>query len=131
MGSFRRVLIGACAAAVAVGIPTKASAADAQMCGASGYKLSLQSLTGPPRADLVIRVTAKKAGCELPATLTSVRVTLLPFKKVRTGKVVRNNVPAPGGTATVNIGRVPRLRLVRAPSRSGRRSRSPRRRRRC
>ena len=38
----------------------------------------------------------------------------MPFKKLRTGKVVRSNVPAPGGTATVNIGRVPRLRLVRA-----------------
>jgi hypothetical protein len=114
MGSFRRVLIGVCAAAVAVGIPTKAAAADAQVCGASGYKLSLQSLTGPPRADLVIRVTAKKAGCELPTTLTSVQVSLLPFKKLRTGKVTRSNVPAPGGTATVNLGRVPRLRLVRA-----------------
>ena len=114
MGSFRRVLIGVCAAAVAVGIPTKAAAADTQVCGASGYKLSLQSLTGPPRADLVIRVSARKAGCELPATLTSVQVTLLPFKKLRTGKVIRRNVPAPGGIATVNIGRVPRLRLVRA-----------------
>jgi uncharacterized membrane protein (UPF0136 family) len=107
-------VIGLCAVAVAVGIPTKAAAADAQVCGASGYNLSLQSLTGPPRADLVIRVTAKKAGCELPVTLTSVQVTLLPFKKLRTGKVTRSNVPAPGGTATVNLGRVPRLRLVRA-----------------
>ena len=114
MGSFRRVLIGVCAAAVAVGIPTKAAAADTQVCGASGYKLSLQSLTGPLRADLVIRVSAKKAGCELPATLTTVQVTLLPFKKLQTGKVIRRNVPAPGGIATVNIGRVPRLRLVRA-----------------
>ena len=114
MGSFRRVLIGVCAATIAFGAPTKAAAADAQMCGASGYKLSVQSLTGPPRADLVIRVTAKKAGCELPTTLTSVQVTLLPFKKLRTGKVIRSNVPAPGGTATVNLGRVPRLRPVRA-----------------
>jgi hypothetical protein len=114
MGSFRRVLIGVCAATVAIGIPTKAAAGGAQVCGATGYKLSLQSLTGPPRADLVIRVSAKKAGCVLPATLTSVKVTLLPFKKVQTGKVIRRNVPAPGGTATVNLGRVPRLRLVRA-----------------
>jgi uncharacterized membrane protein (UPF0136 family) len=114
MESFRRVLIGVCAAAVAVGIPSKAAAADAQVCGVSGYKLSLQSLTGPPRADLVIHVSAKKAGCALPATLTSVQVTLLPFKKLRTSKIIRRNVPAPGGTATVDIGRVPRLRLVSA-----------------
>ena len=56
MGSFRRVLVGVCAVAVAgglLGIPTEnASAAAAQPCDAAGYKLSLQSLTGPPRADL-------------------------------------------------------------------------------
>jgi len=118
MGSFRRVLVGVCAVVVAgglFGIPTgNASAAATQPCNAAGYKLSLQSLTGPPRADLIIRITAKKAGCELPTTLTAVQVTLLPYKKLRTQKLIRSNVPAPGGTATVSIGRVPRLRLVRA-----------------
>jgi hypothetical protein len=118
MGSFRRVLVGVCAVAVAgglLGIPTgNASAAAAQPCNAAGYKLSLQSLTGPPRADLIIRISAKKAGCELPTTLTAVQVTLLPYKKLRAKKLTRSNVPAPAGTATVNIGRVPRLRLVRA-----------------
>jgi hypothetical protein len=118
MGSFRRVLVGACSVAVAgglLGIPTgNASAAAAQACDASGYKLSLQSLTGPPRADLIIRVSAKKAGCELPATLTGVQVSVLRFKKLPARKLVLANVPAPGGIATVNIGRVQRLRLVRA-----------------
>ena len=117
MRSFRRVLVGVCAVVVAgglLGIPTgNASAAAAQPCNAAGYKLFLQSLTGPPRADLIVRITAKKAGCELPATL-AVQVTLLPYKKLRTQKLIRRNVPAPGGTATVNMGRVPRLRLVRA-----------------
>src|SRR3954467_10447289 len=115
MGSFRRVLVGVCAAVVAGGPPAgNASAATAQPCNAAGYKLSLQSLTGPPRADLIIRISAKKAGCELPTTLTAVQVTLLLYKKVRARKLIRSNVPAPGGTATVNIGRVPRLRRVRA-----------------
>jgi hypothetical protein len=118
MGSFRRVLVGACAVAVTtglLGIPTgKASAAAAQACDASGYKLSLQSLTGPPRADLIIRVSAKKAGCEVPATLTGVQVAVLHFKKLPARKLVLTNVAAPGGIATVNIGRVQRLRLVRA-----------------
>ncbi|MGZ8696196.1 MAG: hypothetical protein ACXWZ1_02470 [Gaiellaceae bacterium] len=110
-------MLGVCVAAVAggaLGIPTKATAAVVQACDASGYKLSLQSLTGPPRADLIIRVSAKKAGCELPATLTGVQVALLPFKKLPVRKLILRNVPAPGGSATVNIGRAQRLRLVRA-----------------
>ncbi len=118
MGSFRRVLVGICAVAVAgglVGISTgDASAAAAQVCDASGYKLSLQSLTGPPRADLIIRISAKKAGCELPATLIRAQVSLLRFKRMPARKVLLRNVPAPGGSATVNIGRVQRLRFVRA-----------------
>jgi hypothetical protein len=119
MGSFRRVLVGVCAAAVAgaglLEIHTgNASAAATQACDASGYKLSLRSLTAPLRTDLVIRVIAKKTGCELPDTLTGVQVTLLPFKKLKPGKLVFSNVAAHGGTATVNIGRVQRLRLVHA-----------------
>ncbi len=118
MGSFRRVLVGICVAAVAgglLGIPTgNASGAAARACDASGYKLSLQSLTGPPRADLIIRVSAKKAGCELPDTLTGVQVVLLPFKKLPARKFVVSNMSAPGGTAMVNLGRVQRLQVVRA-----------------
>ncbi|HEX7145086.1 MAG TPA: hypothetical protein VF225_07225 [Gaiellaceae bacterium] len=103
-----------CAGAVAVGIPTKDAAADAQVCGPSGYKLSLQSLTGPPRADLIIRISAKTGGCELPATLNEVQVAVLRFKRLPGRKRMLRNVPAPGGIATVDIGRVQRLRLVRA-----------------
>src|ERR1700730_2007986 len=117
MGSLWRVLFGACAAAVgggALGIATNSAPAGGQTCDASGYKLSLQSLTRPPRADLIIRISAKTAGCELPTTLTGVQVTLRPFKKVRARKLTLSNVPAPGGTATVDIGRVARLRLVHA-----------------
>jgi hypothetical protein len=118
MGSPSRALVGVFAAAVAVGLlcvrTTNAAGAPTRVCDASGYKLSLQSLTGPPRANLVIRVSAKKAGCELPETLTKVEVAVLRFKKLAARKLVVSNVPAPGGTATVNLGSVQRLRLVRA-----------------
>jgi len=118
MGSWSRALVGVCAAAVIVGVlvvrVTNASAAVAQVCDRSGYKLSLQSLTGPPRTDLIIRVSAKAAGCELPDTLIRVQVAVLPFKKLPARKVILSNVLAPGGTATLDLGRVQRLRLVRA-----------------
>src|SRR5205807_10657177 len=80
----------------------------------SAYSLKLQSLTGPPRADLTIRITAKVAGCELPSSLTAVQVALLPFRGSAPRKVNVDNVPSPGGTATLHIGRVPRFRLVHA-----------------
>jgi hypothetical protein len=118
MGSWSKVLAGVSAAAAVVGLlcvhTTNAPAAVAQACGKSGYKLSLLSLTGPPRADLVIRVSAKAADCEVPATLVRVQVAVLAFKKLRARKLVVSNVPAPGGTATINLGRVQRQRLVRA-----------------
>src|SRR5258708_12574738 len=103
MGSFRRVLVGVCAVAVAVGIPTKAAAADAQVCGPSGYKLSLQSLTGPPRADLIIRISAKTAGCELPPTLNGVQVAALAFKNLPARHPILRNLPAPAGLPTLPI----------------------------
>jgi hypothetical protein len=116
MGSFRRVFVGVSAVAVAGGLlgiyAAEGSAAGAQACGASGYKLSLQSLTGPPRADLIIRVSAKKTGCELPVTLAKVQVSLRRFKGLPARKLVLRNVAAPGGSAKVNIGRVQRLRFV-------------------
>jgi len=86
----------------------------APTCDASAYTLALQSLTGPPRADLIIRITATVPDCELPETLTSVQVALLPFKGSPARKLVLNEVPSPGGTATVNIGRVQRHRAVQA-----------------
>jgi len=107
-----------CAVAVvgaAFGLPAdNAYAGTGQACDASGYKLSLRSLTTPPRTDLVIRITAKKAGCELPDTRTGVQVAVLRFKTLKPRKVVVGSIAAPGATATINIGRVQRLRLVRA-----------------
>src|SRR4249919_67893 len=77
-----RVWVGVCAVAVAAALlgiqPAGAQAQVAPTCDASSYSLALQSLTGPPRADLVIRITAKVPGCELPESL-SAQVTLLPF----------------------------------------------------
>jgi hypothetical protein len=107
-----------CSAVLAAGLlgihHSDARAATAQTCDASAYKLSLQSLTGPPRADLTIRVTTAMPDCELPETLTSVQVALLPFKRNPARKFNLDNVPSPSGTATVRMGRVPRHRVVRA-----------------
>ena len=70
-----RAWVGVCAVAVAAGLlgiqPAGAQAQVAPTCDASSYSLALQSLTGPPRADLVIRITAKVPGCVLPESLSA------------------------------------------------------------
>ncbi|MDX6401039.1 MAG: hypothetical protein QOF27_1645, partial [Gaiellaceae bacterium] len=112
-----RFWLGACAIAVAAGLfgmqPTRAHAQVPPSCDASAYALALQSLTGPPRADLVIRITATVPDCELPESL-SVQATLLPFKGAPAKRLGEKTVQSPGGAATVNIGRVPRLRRIQA-----------------
>jgi hypothetical protein len=109
---------GVCTAVLAAGLlavhHSDARAGTAQTCDASAYKLSVRSLTGPPRADLTIRITTTTPDCELPESLTSVRVALLPFKRTPARKLELNNVPSPGGAAIVRIGRVPRRRMVQA-----------------
>jgi hypothetical protein len=110
-------VLGMCAAAVGgvlLAPPGSAAAQATPPCAASAYRLAVQSLTGPPRADLVLRITAKKTGCAVPATLAKVQVSLLPYKKLRTRKLAFTNIPVLAGTATVKIGVVPRLRLLRA-----------------
>jgi len=102
---------------VAVFLGVDARAARAQVpstCDASSYRLALQPLTGPPRASLVLRVTAVVPACPLPAALTAVQVELLPYKGVSVRKLTRADVPAPGGVATIAVGRVARHRRVRA-----------------
>ena len=87
----------------------RAQAAGAQTCDVKSYRLALRSLTGPPRADLALRVIARAPGCELPTTLVRIQVTLGSRRRL-----TFQNVPAPAGTATVNLGRVPRLQSVAA-----------------
>jgi len=112
-----RTWVGVCAVAVAAGLlgiqPAGARAQVPPTCDASSYSLALQSLTGPPRADLVIRIAATVPDCVLPDSL-SAQVKLLPFKGAPAKTLVFGDVPAPGGVATVNLGRVPRLRPVQA-----------------
>ena len=91
-----------------------ANAAVAQTCDASGYKLALQSLTGPPRADLTIRITAVTPDCELPETLTAVEVAIRPFRGAPARNLRVEDVPAPSGIATVKLGALARLRQVQA-----------------
>jgi hypothetical protein len=100
------IALAALAAAVAAG---PAAAADLQTCDASAYSLRLQSLTGPPRADLTIRVTANLPDCELPAAFDNVEATISGKRKV-----ARSGVPAIEGSGTVPLGRVARLERVTA-----------------
>lgn len=87
----------------------RAQAAAGQTCDAKSYRLALRSLTGPPRADLALRVIPRAAGCELPTTLTRVQVTVGGRRSLSF-----QNVPAIAGAATVKLGRVPRLQSVTA-----------------
>jgi hypothetical protein len=93
---------------VAVLLVPEARAAAAQSCDASAYALALQSLTNPPQAELTIRITTSVPECALPATLTSVQVT------IGARRVALSSVPSPLGVATVRLGRVPRRQLVAA-----------------
>ncbi len=107
--------VGAALVAMLLGFSAgEARAAESQSCDAAAYSLGLQSLTAPPRATLTIRISTSSPDCELPETLTAVQVALLPFKGSALRKLDLTDVPAPGGTATVNIGRVPRFRRVQA-----------------
>jgi hypothetical protein len=114
----KNVWAGACAVAAAVAsLGWQAAPGSAQAvstCDGSSYKLTLQSLTGPPRADLAIRIRATVPDCELPETLTSVEVSILPFKGSPARKLVVNDVSSPGGSATLDIGRVARHHPVQA-----------------
>jgi hypothetical protein len=78
------------------------------VCDASAYRLSLLSLTGPPSAALTVRVTVRTTGCARPDTFNSVQVTVAGRRRVF------NSVSAPGGIATLKIGKVARLRRVQA-----------------
>ena len=109
---FGRTLGAALLAALVVALlgfgAADARAAAGQSCDASAYALSLKSLTGPPRADLVIGITTATPGCELPETLTDVRIA------IGRRQLEAQEVASPGGVATVHLGRVPRLQRVSA-----------------
>jgi len=91
-----------------------ALAAPGQTCAASAYRLALQSLTGPPRADLTVRITAATPGCELPATLSGLQVTIFNLRGAEQRKLDLHDVASPAGTATVRLGRVARRQRVAA-----------------
>jgi hypothetical protein len=80
-----------------------------QACDAPAYQLSLRSATGPPQADLSIRITAVVPECELPETLTRVQVSIAGQRTLEL-----TDTASPGGAATVRLGRVARRQLVRA-----------------
>src|SRR6266540_2598912 len=109
---FGRTLGAALLAALVVALlgfgAADARAAAGQACDASAYSLSLQSLTGPPRADLVIRITTATPECVLPETLDDVQIAIGPRN------LDVQALASPAGVATVHLGRVPRLQRVSA-----------------
>jgi hypothetical protein len=91
-----------------------AQAAVAQTCDASAYRLALQSLTTPPRAELSIRVTAVLPECALPETLDDVQVTIFTLRGADQRKLDLHDIASPTGIATVQLGRVARRQRVAA-----------------
>jgi hypothetical protein len=90
-------------------------AAHAQVtCDASSYRLGLQSLTGPPRADLTIRITTSIPECELPETLTRAQVTIFTLGGAEQRKLDLHDLASPAGTATARLGGVARRQRVAA-----------------
>jgi hypothetical protein len=108
-GSIAGLVVAVCSIVLAAAA-TPARAAEAAFCDASAYRLSVLSLTGPKGtgADLVVRISSPTPDCELPTTLDEVRAT------VGSRTVDVREVAAPGATATVPIGRVPRLQHIAA-----------------
>ena len=94
---------------------TPAVAASAQTCDAAGYRLKLAALTGPPRADLTVRLTPKTPDCALPAKLSEVQVTIFPrTRRAQQRRLRVRNVALTAGIGTVRLGRVVRRQRVAA-----------------
>src|SRR5712691_9095239 len=98
----RRARIGVALVAALLGVHAgTARAAAGQTCDASAYRLSLQSLTTPPRADLTIRITTATLECALPEALSDAQVTIFPRRGHSQRRLEVRDVASPGGTATV------------------------------
>jgi hypothetical protein len=99
------------ALAVALGLQTTSAAAEqSPQC----YGLALRALTGPAGADLTLQVRSLAEGCTRPAELK--KVQLKTFEADGKLADVRNlkDVPAPEGSANIDLGAVPRGRLIEA-----------------
>ena len=110
--SWSRALALATAAAcvaVALGARDATAAAEPEPC----YTIELSALTGPQGAELTLDVAAA-AGCAGVETLK--KVQLKTYAGDGSLDDVRNlqDVPAPGGSATVDLGRLERQRRVEA-----------------
>ena len=107
-----RVLI--CAGAVAAAGLVAPASAVAQGCPASAYTLSLRALGAPPAAELEIQVSTQVQGCAVPDTFVAVHASALIGERPVGPAVDVQNVPAPGGKATVAIGAARRGQTVEA-----------------
>src|SRR6266540_4197379 len=115
-GKARGALVAVALLSALLGFRTggTAQAAVDQTCAASAYRLGLQSLTGPPNASLVVRITAVIPECVLPEALTDVRATIFTLAGTEQRKVEVRDAASPAGTATVRLGRVARRQRVAA-----------------
>ena len=99
------------AAAAATGA---ASAADPTSCVSpteAPYSMSLASLTGPGGAELALHVDAP-TGCTTVETLQHVQLKVFNGDGSLDDVTNLRDVPSPGGTATLELGPVPRSRRV-------------------
>ncbi len=90
------------------------TATASQACPASGYAMSLRSLTGPAGAELTIRITTSAPACLAPETLSRVQIVVFEREDRAQRGLDLLGVPTPGGTGTVAIGPVQGGQLVSA-----------------
>ena len=108
----------AVAAAVLAPQSSVARAGNAPAChppeGQPAFALSTRALTGPDGGALTITVEAVAAGCIVPETFKQVHLQAHPLRE-RMGKELHqmlSNVPAPGGSATIDVGPLERGQQV-------------------
>jgi Glycosyl hydrolase catalytic core len=108
--------LGLAAAALlgALGLAPEAAHGSSAQCPAAAYGLSLQALTGPAGADLTIRVASTTPECLPPERLGEVDVTIYTLRGRVQRTLARTDVAAPGGTATLHIGKAARRQRVAA-----------------
>ena len=82
---------------------------------AAPYSMQLQALTGPGGSVLTVAVAVDPASnCTVPDTLKNIQLTTYNSRATLSYTRSLDDVPAPGGVATVDLGQVPRNRRVDA-----------------
>jgi hypothetical protein len=107
-------LAAACAVAVGASAARAVAASGCPSPTETPYRLHLRALTGPAGADLALAVDTAVAGCAIPSQLKKVQLKTY----AADGSLVRTwnltDVEAPGGSASLDLGQLPRNRRVEA-----------------